>query len=182
MNYILGITMFCLVIVSVTAKAQDFKSNTTQTLTMDITQQSENTVRDFLQIVRAGKAPERAPEFMANKVLANQLNAENPQTIIRTPQNYAEHIHDFISIYGNFDFEITELIANKDKVYARWKQTGKQVGEVDGFKATGLPVVEISSCIYRLEHGKIVEYWIQTDRKGTELQLQANQKQVYGHE
>jgi reactive intermediate/imine deaminase len=175
MNYIFGITMVCFVIVSVTAKAQDFKTSKTQTLTMDITQQSETTVRNFLQIVRAGKAPERAPEFMAAEVLANQLNAENPQTIIRTPQNYAEHIHDFIAIYGNFDFEITELIANNDKVYVRWKQTGKQVGDVDGFKATGLPVTEISSCIYRLEHGKIVEYWIQTDRKGTELQLQANQ-------
>lgn len=176
MNYILGITMLCLIAVSITAKAQDVKTGLTQILTMDITQQSENTVRNFLQIVRSGKEPERAVEFMAPQILAHQVNSENPKTLNRTPENYAAHIQDFINAYGSFNFEITELIGQYDKVYACWKQTGMQVGDVGDFKATRLPVTEISSCVYRLEGGKIVEYWMQTDRKGTELQLQANQR------
>lgn len=77
-------------------------------------------------------------------------------------------------MYGNFTFEVTELIAEGDKVYARWIQHGKHLAEIDGYQATGKPLAEIASAVYRLEHGKIVEYWIQIDRLGFEKQLQQN--------
>jgi len=57
-------------------------------------------------------------------------------TVKRTPQNYADHIREFLKMYGNFSFEITELIADSDKVYARWKQTGKHLTEIDGYAPT----------------------------------------------
>ncbi len=131
-------------------------------------------VRAFLQEVRSGRNPKKAAEYMAETVLAHQMNAENPQTIHRTPQNYAEHIEEFLGLYGRFEFEITELIAENDKVYARWKQTGRHLMEFDGFQPTHLPLVEIASAVYRVENGKIVEYWIEIDRKGVEEQLKRN--------
>ncbi|KQB42493.1 Rid family detoxifying hydrolase [Flavobacterium aquidurense] len=143
---------------------------------MSNTQQSEKTVRDFLEIVRSGKDPERAAEFMSESVKANQLNSEHQEVIMRTPANYSEHVKDFIKMYGNYKLEITELIANGDKVYARWEQLGKQMTDIDNFKATELPVTIINHATFRISKGKIVEYWIATDRKGTELQLQANEK------
>jgi reactive intermediate/imine deaminase len=145
---------------------------------MSTTQQSEKIVREFLQIVRSGREPERAKEFMADTVIANQMNAEKPETIKRTPQNYAEHIKDFLRLYGAYSFEITELIADNDKVYARWKQTGKHMADIDQYKATGLPLTEISSAVYRTEKGKIAEYWIQIDRQGFDLQLKQNENIV----
>jgi len=141
---------------------------------MNTTTSSEKTVREFLETVRSGKSPERASEFMANSVKAHQLNAENPETVNRTPENYTQHVKEFIQAYGHYQFEITELIASDDRVYARWKQTGNQIGNVDEFKASGLPVTEIGSAVYRVSNGKIVEYWIQIDRKGTEIQQQKN--------
>jgi predicted ester cyclase len=45
---------------------------------------------------------------------------------------------------------------------------------VDGFAPTGLPVEELASAVYRVERGRIVEYWIQVDRTGTEAQLRRN--------
>jgi reactive intermediate/imine deaminase len=142
---------------------------------MDI-QQSEKIVREFLETVRSGKQPERAWKFMADTVLAHQMNSENPEVIKRTPQNYTEHVREFLTLYGQYDFEITELIAGNDKVYARWKQTGKHISDIDQYKATGLPLIEIGSAVYRVENGKIAEYWIQVDRQGFELQLQQNEK------
>jgi reactive intermediate/imine deaminase len=141
---------------------------------MSNTQQSEQTVRNFLDVVRSGKSPERASEFMADSVKAHQLNAEDPKIVIRSPENYAQHVNEFLTTYGHFQFEVTELIASNDKVYARWKQTGNQIAEVDGFKPTGLPVIEIGSVVYRVANGKIVEYWVLTDRKGAEIQQQTN--------
>ncbi|WP_158798366.1 ester cyclase [Pedobacter sp. L105] len=141
---------------------------------MKITTSAGKTVVEFLEVVRSGKSPERAPEFLADSVKAHQLNAENPQTVVRTPENFTQNIKDFIQACGHYQFEITELIASGDKVYARWKQTGNQIGDVNEFKASRLPVTEIGSAVYRVSDGKIIEYWVQIDRKGTEIQQQHN--------
>lgn len=101
----------------------------------------------------------------------NLNSTKNQTTVIRTPQNYTEHISEFISLFGKLTFVITELLAEEDKVYARWKQIGNHLTEIDGYKPTGKPLVEIASCVYRLQNGKIVEYWIQIDRLGFENQL-----------
>jgi predicted ester cyclase len=141
---------------------------------MTATQASEKIVRAFLQTVRSGNNPDAAGEYLAGKVLAHQLNAENMAVVERTPQQYAEHVKEFLKMYGPFGFEITELIAQGDKVYARWKQTGKHLAEIDGHAATGQPLVELASAVYRVENGKIAEYWIQIDRLGFEKQLQSH--------
>ena len=131
-------------------------------------------VKQFLEQVRSGKFPEKASLYMADSILAHQMNAENETTVIRTPQNYSEHIEDFMTMFGQFTFEITELIAEDDKVYARWKQIGNHLTEIDGYQSTGDTLIEIASCVYRLENNKIAEYWIQIDRLGFEKQLHQN--------
>ena len=133
-------------------------------------------VRAFLEQVRAGRHPEQAPRFMAPRVVAHQVTAEAPQDVTRTPQDYAEHVAAFRQAWGDFDFEVTELIAEGDRVYARWRQRGCHIGEVDGHAPTRKPVIELASAVYRVEDGRIVEYWIQVDRLGTEAQLRANEQ------
>lgn len=142
---------------------------------IDKTKDNKELVRRFLEQVRSGKEPDKAAFFMSNKVYAHQMNSEEQTTVKRTPENYAEHIKEFIRIYGNFTFEITQLIAEDDKVYARWIQKGNHLDEIDGYKPTGKPLKEIASCVYRCEDSKIVEYWIQIDRLGMEKQLKHNQ-------
>ncbi|KIO76601.1 polyketide cyclase [Pedobacter lusitanus] len=128
-------------------------------------------IKSFLEEIRSGKNPDNAYSYMADKILAHQMNAEEETTVQRTPQNYTEHIREFLSLYGRFKLEVTEIIAEDDRVYVRWKQTGKHLGTIDGHQATGKQLVEIASAVYRLEKGKITEYWIQIDRLGLEKQL-----------
>jgi predicted ester cyclase len=59
--------------------------------------------------------------------------------------------------YGDFEFEIEELICEGSKVYARWRQRGNGV-------------TQVTSCVYLVEDGLITEYWIQIDRLGLQLQ------------
>ena len=142
-------------------------------------QQSENNnliIRDFLERVRSGKSPEDAKKYMADSVLAHQLNVENETTVKRTPENYTSHINEFLKMYGQFSFEITEILADGDKVYARWIQKGKHISDIDGYLPTGKPINEITSSVYRIQNNKIVEYWIQIDRFGFEKQLQGNKQ------
>ncbi|MGH8051731.1 MAG: ester cyclase [Arenimonas sp.] len=131
-------------------------------------------VRHFLNGVRSGKTPGQSSRYLATQVLAHQMNSENETTVIRNPDDYAAHVKDFQRIYGDYDFEVTELLADGDRVYARWKQTGCHIGPSDGTAPSGLQVIEIASAVYRVEAGKIAEYWIQIDRKGTETQFETN--------
>ena len=131
-------------------------------------------VQGFIDTVRSGRAPERSPEFLAEQVSAHQLSSEGETTVVRTPANYTEHVHEFLTMYGRYHLTVTELISEGDRVYVRWRQEGRHLGSIQGFAPTGLPIVEITNAVYRVKDGKIVEYWIQTDRKGLELQLRAN--------
>jgi len=131
-------------------------------------------VREFLTAVRSGIAPERATDFMAVSVRAHQVTAENEATVVRTPEEYARHVHDMLATYGAFSFEVTELLCDGDRVYARWRQVGKHLAAIDEFAPTGATLTEIASAVYRVERGRIVEYWIQIDREGLRLQLEAN--------
>ena len=118
-------------------------------------------VRKFLLEVRSGKNPQAAPTYMANVVLAHQATSEDPLTISRTPQQYTEHVLEMKAEYGEFEFELEELFSQGDKVYARWNQRG-----------AGL--LQLTSCVYRIENERIVEYWIQIDRLGLEIQKNRN--------
>lgn len=128
----------------------------------------------FFANIRSGRQLDQVHEYMAEQVLAHQLTAEQPTTVQRTPAAYAEHVREMLAAYGPFTLEITECLAEGDRVYVRWQQSGTHLGEVDGYAPTGLPLIEIASAVYRVESGRIAEYWMQIDRAGMELQLQRN--------
>ncbi|HYH15698.1 MAG TPA: ester cyclase, partial [Flavisolibacter sp.] len=140
--------------------------------------EASEVVRLFLNEVRTGLHPEKAKEYMADTVLAHQVNSEGPSTVKRTPQNYTDHVNSFLQLFGRYHFEILEMISQGDKVYVRWKQTGKHMQEIDGYKPTGLELIEYTSAVYRVENSKIVEYWIQMDRLGIDEQLKRNAKKA----
>lgn len=102
--------------------------------------------------------------------MAHQIISEEEITVIRTPEDSTEHVREMIDAYGNFSLEVQEFIVQGNKVYVRWKQ----VGEVEGYQPTGLPVIELASAVYRIENEKISEYWIQIDRSGILKQLERN--------
>ncbi|MGE7914359.1 ester cyclase [Lysinibacillus xylanilyticus] len=134
----------------------------------------EQIVKKFFEEVRSGNNPDYATELMADQVLAHQVISEEELTVLRTPQDYADHVKEMVEAYGDFSLEIQEFMVQENKVYVRWKQVGTHVGEVDGYQPTSLPVIEIASAVYRIEDEKIAEYWIQIDRAGIEKQLNRN--------
>jgi predicted ester cyclase len=55
--------------------------------------------------------------------------------------------------------EIVDMIVQDDKVVTRYRSTGTQLGNWDGFDSTGNKVDVYEVSIYRLEKGKIIEQW-----------------------
>ncbi len=133
---------------------------------------AETVVKGFLSDVRSGKKPEAAASYLAPQVLAHQMTSEGVQTVVRTPQNYTQHVRDFLVLFGSFELTIEELISTNDRVFVRWRQTGCHCRSIAGETPTGRALVEITSVVYRIADSRIVEYWLQTDRKGLETQLE----------
>ena len=133
---------------------------------------TEEVIQRFLKEVRSGLNPDAALELMAPQVLAHQLVSEAPATVSRTPENYASHVREMQATYGHFTLHINELIVQDDRAYVRWTQRGQHLGEIDGISPSGREITEIASAVYRVQEGRITEYWIQVDREGIRLQLE----------
>ncbi len=131
-------------------------------------------VRQFVERVRSGREPAAASQLMAPKVLAHQVVSGQSTVIERGPQNYTEHIEEFLAAYGPYEFAIEELLSQGDKVYVRWRQSGRHIGTILGYAPTGKPLVSVGSAVYRVNDGQIVEYWIQQENYGLEKQLRKN--------
>ncbi|MGL4175493.1 MAG: ester cyclase [Dermatophilaceae bacterium] len=129
-------------------------------------------VLEFVEQVRGGVDLDRAHLLLAPTVLAHQVISEAEQTVPRTPQEYVEHVQEMQQTYGAFAVEVLECLAEDDKVYVRWCQTGRHIGAAEGLPPTGQPVREVTSAVYRVRDGRIVEYWLQKDRAGVRAQLE----------
>ncbi|MFE2725867.1 ester cyclase [Kitasatospora sp. NPDC059327] len=67
--------------------------------------------------------------------------------------------------------DLDELLADGDRVNARWTRHGHHLAPIDGRPPPGRPLTEKASAVHRVEAGRIVEYWIQIDRQGLLAQL-----------
>lgn len=130
-----------------------------------------NLVSEFIRTVRSGRHPGAAARYLAPIVLAHEIRSEGRTTTEQTPADYAAHVRELLELFGNFTLQIEELIAQGGGVFVRWKQRGWHCGSINGEVPTGKPLFEQTSAVYRVEGGMIVEYWLQTDRKGLEAQL-----------
>lgn len=128
-------------------------------------------VRQFIERVRSGLDPEAAHELMAPVVQAHQVISGAPSSVERSPANYAEHIREFLDVFGQYQLHIEEFLSSEHKVYVRWRQVGCHVGTILGYAPTGRELVTVGSAVYRVESGRIVEYWIQQENSGLEAQL-----------
>lgn len=117
-------------------------------------------VAEFLLTVRTGLDVDRAPEFLAEHVLAHQLSqgADQGRSIRRTPHEYAEHVRQMHQALGPWTFEITGLAVQGTRVAASWRQLSP------GTQARR-PVVQRGHAEYAVRDGRIVEYWIDVDQQ-----------------
>ena len=130
--------------------------------------QAARTVTEFLSRVRVtGDAP-AAERLMAGSVPAHQHLAERDETVVRSPDEYAAHVRDMLRDHGPFRFEVHELLVEQDHVFVRGLQHGHL--PTRGAHPSARPLREAGSAVYRVDHGRIQEYWIQLDRLGEHLQ------------
>jgi hypothetical protein len=93
----------------------------------------------------------------------------------RTPANYTEHVNEFKRLFGNYQFEIADLWPQRQSV-CEMETNRKTDSRNRWLERTQFPLIEYTSAVYRIENNKIVEYWIEMDLLGFDLQLKANKE------
>src|SRR5947209_8651342 len=77
----------------------------------------------------------------------------------------------FRTAFPDHNLVIEDLVAEGDKVVARWSGTGTNTGPFSGIPPTGKKVTFNGISIFRLVDGKIAENWIQADNLDLMQQL-----------
>ena len=75
--------------------------------------------------------------------------------------------------FADLERLVEDLLADGDRVVARWTTRGTHTGEFMGIPATGRFVTTSGITIFRLEDGLIVEEWSESDTFGLLQQLGA---------
>ena len=73
--------------------------------------------------------------------------------------------------FPDFRLSLEDLIAEGDKVVARWVTHGTHQGELMGIPPTGKPVTVTGIDLFRFAGGKIAEHWAEFDMMGMMQQL-----------
>ena len=80
---------------------------------------------------------------------------------------------DFREGFPDVVSTIEDLIAEGDKVVARWRARATHQGEYMGISPTGKEVEFTGISVYRIEAGKIAESWNEEDELGLMRQIGA---------
>lgn len=77
----------------------------------------------------------------------------------------------FHDAFPDLHITLDDVVAAGDEVAARWTATGTHRGELAGIPATGMAVRWAGIDIYRLDRGRVVEWWRNDDFAGLMHQL-----------
>ena len=88
-------------------------------------------------------------------------------------EGYRELMAMYKSAFPDLEVTIDDVVAEGDKVAARFSSTGTHQGELMGIAPTGKEATVTGITISRLRNGKVVEEWTNWDTLGMLVQLGA---------
>ena len=91
-----------------------------------------------------------------------------------------QFVRGITSAFSDIRYTVEDLVAEGDKVVARWSSRGVHTGELMGVPATGKEVTTTGISMARIVDGKIKEVWSEFDALGMLQQLGAMEAPATG--
>jgi steroid delta-isomerase-like uncharacterized protein len=95
-----------------------------------------------------------------------------PSAILTGPSEFKQAHSLFKEAFSNIKVEVDEIIADSDKVAARWTATVTHTGQALGFPPTGRTTSFSGTSFLHVQQGKIAEAWNHMDFTRVVLELQ----------
>lgn len=111
--------------------------------------------------------PAQLKAFLADEFVShNSFNVT-----IQSSDDYCRGVVTYRTAFPDLVTSVEDLIAEGDRVVVRGTDRGTHQGEFMGMPASGRLVTTTWIEIFRMESGKAVEGWVETDIKGLMDQL-----------
>jgi steroid delta-isomerase-like uncharacterized protein len=131
---------------------------------------NEEQVRRLIDESVNANRPDVLPRFVAADVCIHPgTPGAAPDT--RGVEELTGAFEQFHDAFPDLHIVVDDVIAAGDRVAARWTATGTHRGDLGGIPATGRSVRWGGIDVYRLDEGKVVEWWRNDDFVGLLYQL-----------
>jgi steroid delta-isomerase-like uncharacterized protein len=88
-------------------------------------------------------------------------------------EGHRQYSEAMIAAFPDIERSIEDLVAEGDKVVARWTARGTHTGDFQGLPPTGKVATSSGITIFRIADGRIVEEWSESDMLGLLQQIGA---------
>ena len=101
-----------------------------------------------------------------DEIVATDYVDHTPAADIPGREAFKQLVKGFHVAFPDIRFTLEDLIAEGDKVVARWAASGTHRGDLMGIAPTGKQMMVTGVHMYRLADGKLVERWGNWDQLG----------------
>jgi steroid delta-isomerase-like uncharacterized protein len=130
---------------------------------------NKQVIRDFIDKVWHGQNLAALAEFWT----ADCVNHAMPGTDNQGIALLTAYHQPFFAAFTNLQVEISQQIAEGDRVVTYMSSQADHTGDFFGIPATGKHISTVAIRIYRLQDSKIAEHWSVSDLASLIQQLQA---------
>jgi len=100
---------------------------------------------------------------LADDVVSPQFTSHDWPEGATGPKAFRDYYSAIRSALPDARYEVDDLIAEGDRVVARWRLLGTHKGAFRGIAPTGRPLALKGIAIYRVDGGKLMERWVVSD-------------------
>jgi steroid delta-isomerase-like uncharacterized protein len=124
-----------------------------------MTEALKDRIRQFTEEIWHKGNLDAIEDFISSDYVRHTSQFREAGRDVYGPEGARKSIAALRAAFPDIHFDLEDLLAEGDKVVARWTCTGTHRGEFRGIAPTGRRVAFPGMNIYRLHDGKIVERW-----------------------
>jgi steroid delta-isomerase-like uncharacterized protein len=130
------------------------------------TEENKTIVRRFFE-----EGPSRGNMSAANELLASNFDLHTPLPSAPGIQGINDVITTCRAAFEHLNVTVEDMVAEGNKVTARFTARGIHKGQFMGLPPTGKPITMTGIEIFRIDNGKIAELWGEANLLGLMQQL-----------
>jgi steroid delta-isomerase-like uncharacterized protein len=129
-------------------------------------EQNKEIVRRFFEL-----GPSQGKMDAARELLAPNFALHVPLPAAPGIQGISDVVTACRAAFEHLNVTVEDMVADGDRVAARFTARGVHKGEFMGLSPTGKPITMTGIEIFRIENGKIAELWGEANLLGLMMQL-----------